>query len=196
MLGAAGGILTTLGMFLLSVSAGSGGQGEGKYWAIWLTQGLTVGLGMSFKFVYSSQVVAGWFVQRRGLAIGITASGASIGESPSSPCGDVGTNMSCQPVSSIPFSSSLSRRKTDSQRQSGTLPSLSVAHRSLPFFVQFQTRPRRCESLRSGSSKKSGSTRRRFTNDPIPGSWLPCALSSSASTPSSSISRTGRSGGE
>ena len=82
MLGAAGGILTTLGMFLLSVSAGSGGRGEGKFWAIWLTQGLTVGLGMSCNFVYSSQVVAGWFVQRRGLAIGITASGASIGKSP------------------------------------------------------------------------------------------------------------------
>ena len=80
MLGATGGILTTLGLFLLSVSSGSGGQGEGKYWAIWLTQGLIVGLGMSCKFVYSSQVVASWFVERRGLAIGITASGASIGE--------------------------------------------------------------------------------------------------------------------
>ena len=82
MLGAAGGILTTVGMFLLSASAGPGGYGEGKFWAIWLTQGLLVGLGMSCKFVYSSQVVAGWFVQRRGLAIGITASGASIGKPP------------------------------------------------------------------------------------------------------------------
>lgn len=81
LLGAAGGILTTLGMFMLGISSGEGGRGEGKYWAIWLTQGLIVGLGMSCMFVYSSQVVATWFVKRRGLAVGITASGASIGMS-------------------------------------------------------------------------------------------------------------------
>ena len=84
-LGSAGGILTTLGMFLLGISSGDGGRGEGKYWAIWLTQGLVVGLGMSCMFVYSSQVVASWFVKRRGLAVGITASGASIGMSAPAP---------------------------------------------------------------------------------------------------------------
>ncbi|SLM38872.1 Major facilitator superfamily domain, general substrate transporter [Lasallia pustulata] len=77
-LGATGGILSTLGMFMLSITSGQGSRGDGKYWAIWLTQGLTVGLGMSCMFVYSSQVVASWFIRRRGLAIGITASGASI----------------------------------------------------------------------------------------------------------------------
>ena len=80
-LGATGGILATLGMFMLSISSGPGAKGDGRYWAIWLTQGLTVGLGMSCMFVYSSQVVSSWFVRRRGLAIGITASGASIGTS-------------------------------------------------------------------------------------------------------------------
>ena len=74
-----GGVLTTLGMSMLSLSAGHGRRNQGKYWAIWLTQGLTVGLGMSCMFVHSSQVVATWFPKRRGLAVGITASGASIG---------------------------------------------------------------------------------------------------------------------
>jgi len=85
LLGAAGGILTTLGMFMLGISRGEGGRGEGRYWAIWLTQGLIVGLGMSCMFVYSSQVVATWFVKKRGLAVGITASGASIGMSSLAP---------------------------------------------------------------------------------------------------------------
>lgn len=80
-LGATGGVLTTLGMFMLSITSGRGARGDGRYWAVWLTQGLTVGLGMSCMFVYSSQVVASWFTRRRGLAIGITASGASIGMS-------------------------------------------------------------------------------------------------------------------
>ena len=76
-----GGLLITGGMFLLSISAGSGGKDEGKYWAIWLSQGLIVGLGMGCYFVYSSQVVASWFPRRRGFAIGVAASGASCGES-------------------------------------------------------------------------------------------------------------------
>jgi MCP family monocarboxylic acid transporter-like MFS transporter 10 len=44
-----------LGQFMLSVSVGGGGYGEGNYGLIWLTQGLITGLGMAFFFVTSSQ---------------------------------------------------------------------------------------------------------------------------------------------
>lgn len=94
---ACGGLLTTLGMFLLSVTGGKG-RGQGRYGLIWLTQGFIVGVGMSCFFVSSSQseymlsssalclldpndsvVAATWFVKRKAIAIGIVASGASIG---------------------------------------------------------------------------------------------------------------------
>lgn len=78
-LAAAGAGITTLGMFMLSLTSGNGGVNEGNYVYIWLTQGLCIGLGMACVFVYSSQVVACWFPKRRSLAIGISASGASIG---------------------------------------------------------------------------------------------------------------------
>jgi hypothetical protein len=47
-------VLVTIGMFTLSVSAGDT-DGSGTYIHIWLTQGLTTGLGMSCFFVASSQ---------------------------------------------------------------------------------------------------------------------------------------------
>lgn len=50
-----GGLFVTLGMFLLSVFNGQGGQGDGSYGLIWLTQGFIQGLGMSCLFVTSSQ---------------------------------------------------------------------------------------------------------------------------------------------
>ena len=91
-----GGLLITLGMFLLSATGGQG-RGQGRYGLIWLTQGFIVGLGMSCFFVSSSQsefvlppsalrldandrmVAATYFVKRKAIAIGIVASGASIG---------------------------------------------------------------------------------------------------------------------
>ena len=50
-----GSVLVILGQFLLSVSVGGGGYGEGNYGLIWLTQGLITGLGMACFFVTSSQ---------------------------------------------------------------------------------------------------------------------------------------------
>lgn len=50
-----GSVLVILGQFLLSVSVGNGGYGEGNYGLIWLTQGLITGLGMACFFVTSSQ---------------------------------------------------------------------------------------------------------------------------------------------
>ncbi|KAF2717846.1 MFS general substrate transporter [Polychaeton citri CBS 116435] len=73
-----GTVLVSLGTFLLSVVNGDGGYEQGNYILIWLTQGLISGLGMACFFVSSSQVVATWFKAKKGFAVGIVASGASI----------------------------------------------------------------------------------------------------------------------
>ncbi|KAG9555032.1 MFS general substrate transporter, partial [Aureobasidium melanogenum] len=54
-------------MFMLSISNGNGGLNQGNYGLTWLTQGLVTGLGM-----------ACFFVSRKGFALGVVASGASI----------------------------------------------------------------------------------------------------------------------
>jgi hypothetical protein len=92
----AGCILVSLGMFTLSLAGGTGGYAQGNYFLIWITQGFTTGLGMACFFVASSQsklrsltfkntltqmlVASTWFVKRKSFAIGIVASGASIGK--------------------------------------------------------------------------------------------------------------------
>ncbi|KAK5172814.1 uncharacterized protein LTR77_002934 [Saxophila tyrrhenica] len=73
-----GTIFVSVGSFGLSVVNGDAGWRDGRYSLIWLTQGLISGLGMACFFVSSSQVVATWFRARKGMAIGIVASGASI----------------------------------------------------------------------------------------------------------------------
>ncbi|KAK3720587.1 hypothetical protein LTR37_003636 [Vermiconidia calcicola] len=73
-----GTLLVSIGSFMLSIVNGDGGYNQGNYGLIWLTQGFVSGLGMACFFVSSSQVVATWFKYRKGLAIGIVASGASI----------------------------------------------------------------------------------------------------------------------
>lgn len=50
-----GAVFVSLGMFMLSLTSGDGGRGEGRYSLIWVTQGLTQGLGMACFFVASSQ---------------------------------------------------------------------------------------------------------------------------------------------
>lgn len=92
-----GWVLVTIGMFMLSLVNGRGRYNEGNYSLIWTTQGLVTGLGMACFFVSSSQskkihprpsntsidtfstpVAATWFIRKKGFAIGIVASGASI----------------------------------------------------------------------------------------------------------------------
>ncbi|KAG9532226.1 MFS general substrate transporter, partial [Aureobasidium melanogenum] len=63
----AGSVIITIGMFMLSISNGNGGLNQGNYGLTWLTQGLVTGLGM-----------ACFFVSRKGFALGVVASGASI----------------------------------------------------------------------------------------------------------------------
>lgn len=75
-----GAVLVTLGHYLLSVVNGEGLRDQGNYGATWATQGLIVGLGQACFFVSSSQIASTWFIKRKAVAIGIVASGASIGE--------------------------------------------------------------------------------------------------------------------
>lgn len=91
----AGVTLNTIGAFMLSLSSGDGAYNQGNYLAIWATQGLVQGLGMACFFVASSQskcslnvhiykvltiiVVSTHFPKRKSTAIGIVATGASIG---------------------------------------------------------------------------------------------------------------------
>ncbi|KAK4992975.1 hypothetical protein LTR50_000681 [Elasticomyces elasticus] len=75
---AAGAFLVTFGTSMLSISNGDAQYNGGNYGLVWLTQGFISGLGMACFFVSSSQVVATWFKQRKGFAIGVVASGASI----------------------------------------------------------------------------------------------------------------------
>ncbi|KAF2863396.1 MFS general substrate transporter [Piedraia hortae CBS 480.64] len=73
-----GSIFVVVGSFVLSTVNGAAKYGQGTYILVWLCQGFITGLGMACFFVTSSQVVATWFKRKRGLAIGIVASGASI----------------------------------------------------------------------------------------------------------------------
>ncbi|KAF2144659.1 uncharacterized protein K452DRAFT_145203 [Aplosporella prunicola CBS 121167] len=70
--------IITLSFFMLSISNGKAGMGDGNAGLIWLTHGFLAGLGMSCLFVPSSAIAATWFHKRKSFAIGIVASGASI----------------------------------------------------------------------------------------------------------------------
>ena len=48
-------------------------------WQFYLAYGLVAGIGMSATYVPCNVTVVKWFVRRRGLAMGITGSGASLG---------------------------------------------------------------------------------------------------------------------
>ncbi len=48
-------------------------------WQFYLAYGLIAGIGMSVAYVPCNVTVVKWFVRRRGLALGITGSGASLG---------------------------------------------------------------------------------------------------------------------
>ncbi|KAF3932402.1 hypothetical protein ABW19_dt0207587 [Dactylella cylindrospora] len=73
-----GSVLVFTGMFSLSLVNGAGLQNHGNFILTWLAQGVIAGLGMACFFVSSSQIAATWFKQKKGFAIGIVASGASI----------------------------------------------------------------------------------------------------------------------
>ncbi|ORY09748.1 major facilitator superfamily domain-containing protein [Clohesyomyces aquaticus] len=73
-----GAFLVSFGMFMLSIAHPQSEDAPANYAHIWVTQGFVVGLGMACYFVSSSQVAATWFPNRKGLAIGFVACGASV----------------------------------------------------------------------------------------------------------------------
>ncbi|KAF2258529.1 MFS general substrate transporter [Lojkania enalia] len=73
-----GAFLVPFGMFMLSIAHPNGENALGSYVNIWVTQGFVVGLGMACYFVSSSQIAATWFPNRKGLAVGFVACGASV----------------------------------------------------------------------------------------------------------------------
>jgi MFS transporter, OFA family, oxalate/formate antiporter len=68
---AGGGVL--LGAALTGLSLTS------QLWQVYVLYGLVAGIGMSTAFIPCSATVVRWFVRRRGLAVGVAASGVSAG---------------------------------------------------------------------------------------------------------------------
>ncbi|KAF2018345.1 MFS general substrate transporter [Aaosphaeria arxii CBS 175.79] len=76
---ATGALLVPAGMFTLSLVHPKDKDAMANYSAILCTQGVMVGIGMACYFVTSSQAVAAtWFPNRKGLAVGFVACGASV----------------------------------------------------------------------------------------------------------------------
>ncbi|KAI9795931.1 MAG: hypothetical protein M1833_006579 [Piccolia ochrophora] len=66
-----GGFLEVFGMMMTSIST--------KYWQVFLSQGLCVGLGCGCLFTPSIAIIGTYFSTKRSLATGIAASGSSVG---------------------------------------------------------------------------------------------------------------------
>lgn len=76
---AIGGASSTAGLVALMFTGGNGAYRSGSYSGVLLAT-LPVGLGQSCYFVTFSHVAKTWFPHCKGLAIGVGASGAAIGE--------------------------------------------------------------------------------------------------------------------
>ena len=66
-----GAFLTVFGLMMTSLAT--------QYWQVFLAQALTIGLGSGCAFLPSMAIVATYFTTKRALAIGILASGGSVG---------------------------------------------------------------------------------------------------------------------
>ncbi|VUC35871.1 unnamed protein product [Clonostachys rosea] len=64
-------LLQVLGIFLASLTS--------KYWQVFLSQALCVGLGNGFAFVPSLTIMASYFKHKRAFAVGLAAAGAGTG---------------------------------------------------------------------------------------------------------------------
>lgn len=69
---AAGCFLVVFGMFMTSLC--------NEYWQVLLAQGFCMGFGLGCLFMPTTGVLATWFTQKRGLAMGIASSGSAIGD--------------------------------------------------------------------------------------------------------------------
>jgi MFS family permease len=70
---AVGALLQLGGIFAMSASDSP------KYWQLMLTQGILTGLGSGILFTPTIALVATWFGNRRGMAIGLATTGNSVG---------------------------------------------------------------------------------------------------------------------
>ncbi|KAI7858908.1 major facilitator superfamily domain-containing protein [Circinella umbellata] len=66
-----GGIFTSLGLFLASLST--------EVWHLYLTQGVLFGFGCSFLYMSIATVIPQWFTTRRATAMGICSAGTGLG---------------------------------------------------------------------------------------------------------------------
>lgn len=66
-----GSFFVVFGLMMTSLST--------EYYQVFLAHGISVGIGCAFLFLPSIAIVATYFTSRRALAMGITASGGSIG---------------------------------------------------------------------------------------------------------------------
>lgn len=67
----AGNFLVVLGIMMLSLST--------KYWQVFLSQGICMGLGAGLLYIPSLALVGIWFDKKRALAMGIVMSGIAVG---------------------------------------------------------------------------------------------------------------------
>jgi MFS family permease len=79
----AGNFFVVFGIMMLSLST--------KYWQVFLSQGVCMGLGAGLLYIPSLALVGIWFSRRRALAMGIVMSGIAVGESLSSLSSSVST---------------------------------------------------------------------------------------------------------
>ena len=66
-------LIAVFGLCMLSLST--------KYWQVLLSQGLVYGMGASGLFLPGIVTTGQWFTTKRGLAMGLVASGSSVGTS-------------------------------------------------------------------------------------------------------------------
>jgi hypothetical protein len=76
---AIGGLLSTGGLLLLMFTGGNGSFQSGSYSGVLLAT-FPIGVGQSCYFITFAHVAKSWFPGCKGLAIGVAASGAAVGE--------------------------------------------------------------------------------------------------------------------
>ena len=69
----AGNFLVVFGIMMLSLST--------KYWQVFLSQGICMGMGAGLLYIPSLAMVGVWFSRKRALAMGIVMSGIAVGMS-------------------------------------------------------------------------------------------------------------------
>lgn len=67
-----GNFLVVFGVMMLSLST--------KYWQVFLSQGICMGLGAGLLYIPSLAMVGVWFDKRRNVALGIVMSGIAVGK--------------------------------------------------------------------------------------------------------------------